>query len=91
MGNAGAIEAKETVAILLRRFDGGMTKLEFACEIELGFGVSQGAGKHFVERRLGEIIGVSIYFQRLVRLKEYREADGVPLGNDLLWTAPSAK
>ncbi|GMH95781.1 hypothetical protein TL16_g13231 [Triparma laevis f. inornata] len=91
VGNAGAIEASETVAILLRRLDGGMTKLEFACEIELGFGVSQGAAKHFVERRLGEIIGVSIYFQRLVRLKEYREADGVALGNDLLWTAPSAK
>ncbi|GMH61523.1 hypothetical protein TrLO_g13384 [Triparma laevis f. longispina] len=28
--------------------------------------------------------------ERLVPLKEYREADGVALGNDLLWTASSA-
>ena len=57
VGNAGAMEAKETVAIRLRRLCGGRTKLEFACEIELGFGGSHGAVKHFVERRLGEIIG----------------------------------
>ncbi|GMH72902.1 hypothetical protein TL16_g06036 [Triparma laevis f. inornata] len=89
-GNVGAIEAKETVAIQLRRLGGGRTKLEFACDIELGFGASRRAVKHFVERRLEEMIGVSIYFQRLVPLKEYRAEDGIALAQDLLWMAPSA-
>ncbi|GMH82077.1 hypothetical protein TL16_g09141 [Triparma laevis f. inornata] len=86
-----AIEAKDTVAIRLRRLGGGRTKLELACEIELGFGVSRGAAKHFVKRRLEGTIDVSIYFQRPVPVKEYREADGVALGHDLLWIAPSGK
>ncbi|GMH73697.1 hypothetical protein TL16_g06259 [Triparma laevis f. inornata] len=90
-GNAAAIETKETVAIQLRRLGGGRTKLEFACEIELGFGVSHGAVKHVVKRRLEEIIGVSIYYQRLVRLEDYEVEDGIALAHDLLWMAPSAK
>ena len=48
--------------IWLRRLSGERTKLELAYEIELGFGVSTGAAKHFVERRLEEMINASIYF-----------------------------
>ena len=88
--SSDAIEAKETVAIKLTKLPNNRTKLEFACEMELGFDVSHGAAKLFGESRLREIAEVSIYFQRLVPLKEYREADGVALGNDLLWTAASA-
>ncbi|GMH50027.1 hypothetical protein TrLO_g5070 [Triparma laevis f. longispina] len=90
-GNTAAMEAKERVAIRLGRLGGGMTKLDFTYKIELGFGISRGAVKHFVERRLNEVIEVSIYFQRLVPLEEYREADGVALAHDLLWMAPSGK
>ncbi|GMH55451.1 hypothetical protein TL16_g01910 [Triparma laevis f. inornata] len=91
VGNADAIEVKETAAIRLRRLGGGRTKLELSCEIDLGFGIKCRSVKHFVERRLGEIIGVSVYFQRLVPLKEYGLDDGIALAHDLLWTAPSAK
>ncbi|GMI09389.1 hypothetical protein TrLO_g6824 [Triparma laevis f. longispina] len=91
VGNDGAIKAKETVAFRLRRLGGGRTKLEFACEIELGFPGSHGAVKHFVERQIGEMIGVSIYFQRLVRLEDYGVEDGIALAHDLLWTTSSAK
>ncbi|GMH49337.1 hypothetical protein TL16_g00491 [Triparma laevis f. inornata] len=90
-GNAGAIETKEMVAIRLRRLGVGRTKMEFACELELGFGVSNGAVKHFVESRLEEMINASIYFQRLVPLKDYRAEDGVALAHDLMWMAPSGK
>ena len=79
------------MTIRLRRLGGGRTKLELACEIELGFLASYGVVEHFVERRLGEIIGVSIYFQRLVRLEYYGVENGVALAHDLLWMASSAK
>ncbi|GMH58858.1 hypothetical protein TrLO_g8001 [Triparma laevis f. longispina] len=38
-----------------------------------------------------EIIGVSIYFQRLIPLKEYKVEDGIALANDLLWMTSSGK
>ena len=89
--NERAVEAQENVVIRLRRLGGGRTRLEFACEIELGFGASRSAVKHFVEHRLGEIAEISIYFQRLVPLKRYKVEDGVALAHDLLWMATSAK
>ena len=90
VSEGSSIEAKETVAIRLRG-DVGKTKVDFSFDTELGFGVSQRAVKRFVERRLEEIIGVSIYFQRLVPLKEYKVEDGVALAQDLLWMAISGK
>ncbi|GMH53091.1 hypothetical protein TL16_g01370 [Triparma laevis f. inornata] len=91
VSNSDSIEAKETVVIRLRRLGAGRTKLEFACEIDLKFGASRGVQKIFVERRLGEIIEISIYFQRLVPLEDFTAEDGQALGNDLLWKAEHSK
>ena len=85
------MEAKETVAIRLIRLSEGSTRLEYGCELNLGFGVSHSAQKTFVERRLEEMAGVSIYFQRLVPLGEYGVGDGIALAHDLLWKASSSK
>ncbi|GMH51547.1 hypothetical protein TL16_g01035 [Triparma laevis f. inornata] len=67
-------EDEETVAIRIRSLRGKGTKgtkLEFTCEFELGFDVSHRSAKHFVERRLEEVVEIPIYFQSLVPLKEY--------------------
>lgn len=90
-GAENSAEAKETVAIRLKRLAGGWTKLDYACDLELGFGTSHGASKFSIDRRLGEIAEASIYFQRLVPLEDYGVEDGQCLGHDLLWQASSAK
>ncbi|GMH74562.1 hypothetical protein TL16_g06498 [Triparma laevis f. inornata] len=78
--------AKETVAIRLRAFGVGSTKLDYACTM-----IGHGGGLGFVERRLEEIADISVYFQRLVPLMEYTAEDGVALGYDLLWKIGSSK
>ncbi|GMH82067.1 hypothetical protein TL16_g09138 [Triparma laevis f. inornata] len=85
------VNAKETVAIRLRRLGGGRTKLEYACDLEIGFGISHRSARHFIERRLEDIAEISIYFQRLVPLVEYTVEDGKTLGHDLLWKAENSK
>jgi len=86
-----SVEARETVGIRLKRLGEGLTKLEYVCECKLGFDISLGAGKAFVEGRLDEMAGVSIYFQRLLPLGEYGVGDGKALAHDLLWKASSSK
>ncbi|GMH47137.1 hypothetical protein TL16_g12449 [Triparma laevis f. inornata] len=90
-GAENLAEAKETVAIRLKRLAGGWTKLDYACDLELRFGTSHGASKYSIDRRLEEIAEESIYFQRLVPLEDYGVEDGQCLGHDLLWQASSAK
>ncbi|GMI11784.1 hypothetical protein TrVE_jg8632 [Triparma verrucosa] len=90
-GSTEASVARETVTIRLKKLSEWSTRLEYGCELNLGFGVSRGAQKAFVERRLDEIAGVSIYFQRLVPQGEYRVEDGIALAHDLLWNASSSK
>ncbi|GMH90953.1 hypothetical protein TL16_g11919 [Triparma laevis f. inornata] len=90
-GSFGSVEAKEIVAISLTRLPGGKSKVSYVAKIDFKFGISHGAVKHFVERRLEEITNASVYFQRLVRLEDYKVEDGQALAHDLLWTATSGK
>ncbi|GMH84308.1 hypothetical protein TL16_g09884 [Triparma laevis f. inornata] len=85
-----AIPARETTAIRISRL-GKRTKVEYATHLDLGISVSGLASKHTVERRLEEVAEASIYFQRLVPLKQYDHDDGQALGHDLLWKAHSSK
>ncbi|GMH92016.1 hypothetical protein TrST_g565 [Triparma strigata] len=90
-GSDGSIEAKENVGIRLKDLGGGRTKLEFACELELGFGISLGTRLSFLQRRLEETVDLAIYFQRLVPLEAFSSEDGRVLAYDILWTANSRK
>ncbi|GMH77977.1 hypothetical protein TL16_g07607 [Triparma laevis f. inornata] len=89
-GDVGFARAKETVAIRLRRSSKGRTKLDYACELDLGPGVSFRACKRFVERRLEEIADISVYFQRLMPLGDYGVEEGQALGHDLMWKVESS-
>lgn len=88
--NTGSVDGKENVTIRLRKMDEGRTILEYACTLDVGSHVSRRASKAFVEQRLLEIVDMSIYFQRLVPLKDYRNDDGQALGHDLLWNTESS-
>ncbi|GMI16546.1 hypothetical protein TrLO_g10802 [Triparma laevis f. longispina] len=91
VNNSGAIEATETVAIRLSRWLGGNMKLEYACELNMGFGVGYGTNLHFVERRAEEIADISIFFSVLQPPEEFGVEDGQALGLSILWKAPSSK
>ncbi|GMH78176.1 hypothetical protein TrLO_g2562 [Triparma laevis f. longispina] len=92
-GSDGSVEAKESVAIRLKRIPGKteITELEYACDIEIGFGSSSTANTKFIMRRLEEVSGTSIYFQRRVTGEDFGSEDGQALGHDLLWKASSSK
>ncbi|GMH67615.1 hypothetical protein TL16_g04726 [Triparma laevis f. inornata] len=87
----GSVEASETVVIRLKKLSGKLTKVYYAFDIELGFGISHVASIGLIERRLEEILEISIYFQRLVPLNEFSDDDGQALGFDLLWKAEHSK
>ncbi|GMH61177.1 hypothetical protein TL16_g03202 [Triparma laevis f. inornata] len=88
--NTGSVGGRENVTIRLRKMDEGRTIVEYACTLDVGSHVSRRASKAFVEQRLLEIVDMSIYFQRLVPLKDYRKDDGQALGHDLLWNTESS-
>ncbi|GMH95294.1 hypothetical protein TL16_g13121 [Triparma laevis f. inornata] len=90
-GSFWSSDATEKVFLRLKRFDGTKTKVEYACELEIGLGVSARSTVSLVERRLVEIADASIYFQRLVPLEKYEIEDGQALAHDMLWKAESGK
>lgn len=84
------VKGRETVAIKLKKKDSRRTKLEYVAEIDFGSFIRRKASKDFIERRLGEMADMSIYFQRLVPLTGLSADDGKALGHDLLWKASSS-
>ncbi|GMH94195.1 hypothetical protein TL16_g12834 [Triparma laevis f. inornata] len=90
-GSVVSIPAKETVAIMLTSLGRNKTKLEYACELELGQGVRRSARRAFVERRLELLADISIRFQRLVPLESYLAEDGIALAYDVLFRSPSSR
>ena len=87
----GDIEAKETVAVMLRSKRKGHTELDLAVELDLGGSVSSEARLKMINMRLDEAGKVSIYFQRRVRLEDMAKEDGEALAYDVLFSSNSAK
>ena len=85
------VQGSEKVAVRLRRIKQGLTKLDFAVELDMGSAVSKDAGLAFMKRRLDEAGRVSIYFQRLVPLEGLTKGDGKALADDLLFGSSSSK
>ncbi|GMH47290.1 hypothetical protein TL16_g00027 [Triparma laevis f. inornata] len=83
--NFPVVNGEQSVGIRLTRMVGGRTSLDYACDLEVGSNVSRRASRAFAEQLLGEIADISVYFQRLVPLREYKKEDGKALGSDLLW------
>ena len=83
--NFPVVNGKQGVGIRLKRMVGGRTSLDYACDLEVGSNVSRRASRAFAEQQLEEIADISVYFQRLVPLREYKKEDGKALGYDLLW------
>ncbi|GMI09905.1 hypothetical protein TrLO_g15291 [Triparma laevis f. longispina] len=91
MSSVAPVLVGEATAVLLRRLSEAETKIEYAITLDLGLGSTHNETKNLLHRRLEEIWECSVYFQRLLPLKEYGLEDGVALGHDLLFSAFTPK
>ena len=90
-GPLPSVDTSESIAIRIRNLGGGRAKLDYACVLGLGGTTSHGASVAFIERRLEEIVHISIYFQRLVPLEAFKVEDGRALAHDFLWKSDFSK
>ncbi|GMI18146.1 hypothetical protein TrLO_g4614 [Triparma laevis f. longispina] len=87
------VKAKDFRAIKMKKAGAGKTRVEMALVLETGhnIGVNRRATKASVEKLLGEIASMAIYFHQLKPLGDYGAGSGEVLGHALLWNASSAK
>ena len=91
LGSNEVIEGTESVAIRLRKMRKGHVKLDLAIEQNLGANVSYEARLANVKQRLDLAANISIYFQRLIQLKDFTEDDGAAVAHDLIFNTVSSK